>query len=288
MQSTQADAYAQRFEAVFAHIERHFAENLTVERLSRVAHFSRFHFHRQFTQYAGISVSRYIQLTRLRNASYRLVFEDRRRIIDIALEAGFESAAAFSRAFRTAFGQSPSQFRKRPAWQPWRERYRLPVRERRPSMDVHIIDFPTTRIATLEHRDAPERVNDTARTFIEWRKETGLSPVASSDTFGIAYDDPDTTHPAAFRFDICGSIEDDVPANPQGVVTRYIPGGRCAVARHHGSHERLGEVAYYLYRDWLPESGEELRDYPLFFHYRNLIPDTPEHELITDVHLPLR
>ena len=48
------------------------------------------------------------------------------------------------------------------------------------------------------------------------------------------------------------------------------------------------ESAYYLYREWLPTSGEDLRDFPLFFHYLNLIPETPEHELLTDVYLPLK
>lgn len=60
------------------------------------------------------------------------------------------------------------------------------------------------------------------------------------------------------------------------------------MVRHLGSHHRLGEAAYYLYRDWLPESDEVLRDFPLFFNYQNLIPETPEHELITDVYLPLK
>jgi AraC family transcriptional regulator len=55
-----------------------------------------------------------------------------------------------------------------------------------------------------------------------------------------------------------------------------------------GSHDRLGENIYYLYREWLPGSGEELRDFPLFFHYLNLMPDTPEHELLTDIYLPLK
>lgn len=50
----------------------------------------------------------------------------------------------------------------------------------------------------------------------------------------------------------------------------------------------IGECAYYLYRDWLPGSGEELRDFPLFFHYLNLLPETPEQDLVTDVCLPLK
>jgi len=280
--------YAERFERVFAYIDEHLSEDLTVERLGDIANFSKFHFHRQFSQYAGISVSRYVQLMRLRRASYGLAFEERKRIIDIALEAGYENPESFSRAFRSAFGQAPSQFRRRPDWPAWTKRCRLPARTRSPTMDVKIVTFPDTRVAVLEHRGAPELVNASARRFMEWRKTSGLSPVASSDTFGIAHDDPETTAPEAFRFDICGSVDAPVPDNPQGVVTGLIPGGRCAVARHHGPQDRIGDCAYYLYREWLPESGEELRDFPLFFHYRNLVPEVREHELVTDVHLPLR
>ena len=79
-----------------------------------------------------------------------------------------------------------------------------------------------------------------------------------------------------------------MPENPQGVSNKVIPGGRCAVVRHLGSHDRIAESAYYLYREWLPESGEELRDFPMFFHYLNLLPETHEHELVTDIYLPLK
>ena len=155
-------------------------------------------------------------------------------------------------------------------------------------MEVKIVEFEKTNVAVLEHRGAPGLVNDSVGVFIEWRKASGLSPVKSSKTFGIVYDNPDTTEPEQFRFDICGSVSEDVPDNPQGVVNKAIPRGRCAVVRHHGSHDWIGTCAYYLYRDWLPESGEELRDFPLYFHYLNLLPETPEHELITDIYLPLK
>ncbi|QGM45005.1 AraC family transcriptional regulator [Methylocystis heyeri] len=282
------DSYGERFARVLDHIERCLGEELSVERLSREANFSKFHFHRQFSAYVGVSVSRYVQILRLRRASRRLVFEPDAKIIDIAFEAGFETPESFSRAFKREYGQTPSQFRSAPAWKPWRETYQFPISERRRNMDVRIVDFAQTRVAALQHRGPPELVNDSARIFIEWRKESGLSPKNASKTFGVIYDNPDTTEPQAFRFDICGEVDADVPANPQGVVTKLIPGGRCAVARHLGSHDRIGESAYYLYREWLPGSGEELRDFPLFFHYLNLVSETPEHELITDVYLPLK
>jgi len=52
--------------------------------------------------------------------------------------------------------------------------------------------------------------------------------------------------------------------------------------------DRIGETIDSLYRDWLPKSGKELRDFPLFFHYLSVYPETPEYAWQTDVHLPLK
>ncbi|PUA18608.1 GyrI-like domain-containing protein [Glaciimonas sp. PCH181] len=285
---SKASAYAAKFNRVFDYIDEHLGDALTVDLLSQVANFSKYHFHRQFSEYASISVFRYIQLMRLKRASYRLVFNQLEKITDIALDARFENPESFSRAFKNTFGQTPSEFRRSPAWQPWTERYHLPSRERENSMEVNVVEFEKTKVAVLEHRGSPGSINDSVGIFIAWRKASGLSPVESSQSFGIVYDNPDTTEPAQFRFDICGSVSEDVPDNPQRVGNKVIPGGRCAVIRHFGSHDRIGGSVYYLYREWLPESGEELRDFPLYFHYRNLMPETPEHALITDIYLPLK
>ena len=83
------------------------------------------------------------------------------------------------------------------------------------------------------------------------------------------------------------SVDVDVAPNPEGVITKVIPSGRCAVARHIGSRTHVS-AAVYLYDVWLRESGETLRDFPIFFHYVNVGPALQEHELITDVYLPVR
>ena len=155
-------------------------------------------------------------------------------------------------------------------------------------MDIRIVDFEETKVAVLEHRGSPERVLETAGQFIAWRKETGLSPVKTSRTFGVPFDDPNVVAPEDFRFDVCGSIDRDVPENRYGVKTGVIPGGRCAVVLHKGSLDNVSDTIYSMYRDWLPGSGEELRDYPCFFHYINLIPDVDECDLLTDIYLPIK
>lgn len=69
MDDLKEKAYMQRFERVFVYIEQHLDEQLSVEELSRVAHFSKYHFHRQFSQYVGLGVSAYVRLLGLRRAA---------------------------------------------------------------------------------------------------------------------------------------------------------------------------------------------------------------------------
>jgi len=280
--------YGRHIQRVCDYIAQHLDEELTLDQLSRVASLSKFHFHRIFSSHTGISLFKFIKMERLKRASLKIAFKDDVRVIDIALDAGFESPEAFSRAFKKRFGQTPSEFRKAPEWPNWHSKlHPMPIPEITP-MNVNIIHFEPQKVAILEHHGSPDRVYESSAKFIKWRKQTGLSPVKTSKTFGIPYDDPSTVAAEDFRFDICGSIDHEVPENPFGVKSGEIPGGRCAVLRHEGSHDHLSASVYALYKEWLPQSGEELRDFPCFFHYLNLIPDTNEGDLLTDIYLPLK
>lgn len=287
-------AYAERMNDVCQFIMTNLQEDLTLEKISTVASFSKYHFHRQFVAFHGVTLAKYIVLMRLKRASYQLVFNENHLIIDIAMDAMFENPESFSRAFKKLFSQTPSQFRKDPKWDTWNEKYKIPVFssihcvENLIKMKIEIIDFPETKIAVLAHRGHPDLINDSVSHFIQWRKESQLSPITTENTYGLAYDDPKTTESESFRFDICGSVKSDVPKNTYGIVNKIMPGGRCAVVRHLGSHEAMGDIINYLYCEWLPKSNEELRDFPCYFHFINLFPEVAEHELITDIYLPLK
>lgn len=280
--------YAQRILRVSEYIQQHLDETLDVERLSRVANFSKFHFHRIFQVVTGINVYKYIQLQRLRRSAQQLAYEPELRIIDIAYRANFENPESFSRAFKQLCGQTPSQFRRQPCWQVWQTIFQQAFNERLHNMKVDIIDFKPTRIAVLEHLGAPSTVEQSVEKFRNWRKSTGLSPVKTHQSYGLIYADPETTPAHEFRFDICGEVDAEVPENPFGIMNKLIPGGRCAVTRHIGAYSHLGPSVYYLYGQWLPASGEELRDFPCFFHYTSIADNLPEHKQITDIYLPLK
>jgi AraC family transcriptional regulator len=279
---------------VLEYIDAHLDDDLTVDQLSSVGAFSKYHFHRQFSELFGVSVYKYVQLNRLKRASSQLVFREHRQIIDIALASGYENPESFSRAFKKSMGQTPSEFRKQPQWDPWHSTYQplsdLRIKHMKPEnqpAQVKLITFKDTKVAALEHCGGPNLIGNSVCKFIEWRKQNNLPPRVNA-TFNILYDDPSKTSPEDYRFDICVSTERNVGDNQFGVVEKTIPGGRCAVLRHLGSDDNISESITYLYSKWLPLSGEEPRDFPLYLQRVSFFPDVPEHEAITDVFLPLK
>jgi len=71
-------------------------------------------------------------------------------------------------------------------------------------------------------------------------------------------------------------------------VAGAIPAGRCALLRLFGPDDGLDAAARFLYGTWLPQSGEEPREFPLFLRRVKFFPEVPESEAITDLFLPLR
>jgi len=288
------ERYQQRFARVLTHIERRSEESLSIDELSGIAALSRHHFHRQFSGFLGMSAYKYVQFMRMRRASWRLAFRPELSVADIALATGYEGPEAFARAFRQFSGQSPSEFRDSPDWREWHSRFRPFIHLRQNHMNtlqashlVRVVQFPGTRVASLEHLGSPLRLGDTVRAFIEWRKANKLPPRVSA-TYNIIYNDPDETPPEEFRFRLCAVTDKPIEPNDAGVAEMCIPAGRCALLRHVGSDDQLGRSIMHLYATWLPGSVEELRDFPLFMQRVTFFPDVPDSESVTDIYLPLK
>jgi AraC family transcriptional regulator len=286
--------YQDRMRRVLDHIDQHLDADLDLDSLSAVAASSKFHFHRQFTATFGLSVHRYVQLARMKRASYRLAYVDAQSVTDIAMDAGYEAPDAFARAFRQRFGQSPSSFQKSPDWEPWLAAFG-PLDNARSKLmktsfasdDVTIRDVPTTRVAIMEHRGSPATLGATIQRFIAWRKAANLHP-STSPTFNVWRSERRPAQPADYSVDLCVGTDQPIAANDEAVKASEIPGGRCAVLRVVGYTDNLEPAALYLYRDWLPASGEEARDFPIYCQRLSFFPEVPEHEAVVELFLPLK
>jgi AraC family transcriptional regulator len=93
------------------YIREHINEPLNREVLAEVAGFSIPHFHRIFTAQTGENIAAYVRRLRLERAARKLRM-GAVDITEVALAAGYDSHAAFGKAFKQQFGLSPSEFRQ--------------------------------------------------------------------------------------------------------------------------------------------------------------------------------
>ena len=94
-----------------AYIDGHLDEPMSFESLAKRFHFSPYYFHRMFSVIVGKTIAAHVRDRRLARACERLA-GTRASALDIALDCGFNSAQAFSRAFQEAYGLSPSEYRR--------------------------------------------------------------------------------------------------------------------------------------------------------------------------------
>lgn len=154
--------------------------------------------------------------------------------------------------------------------------------------DVTIREVPETSVAVLEHRGDRAMLGATIERFIAWRKAAGLSPEVSP-TFNIFRSERTPVNPADYSMDLCVGTDLPVGANNEGMKSGVIPGGRCAVLRVFHDTHNLEPAALYLYRDWLPQSGEEARDFPLYCRRQlSFFPAAQVHDVSVELFLPLK
>ena len=131
-------------------------------------------------------------------------------------------------------------------------------------------------------------LGDTIQRFRAWRKAAGLSP-ETSPTFMVFRSERCPANLADYSMDLCAETDQPIEANGEQVKAGIIPGGRCAVLRYPGNTNNLQPASLYLYRDWLPASGEETRDFPHYSQRRlSFIPEVSAHEVVVEVFLPLK
>jgi AraC-like DNA-binding protein len=102
--------YIAKLNAVFEYIDKHVSEELTLENVAGIAHFSKYHFERIFKKYTNSSFHQYLKYQRVKKAA-SLLLNPELAITEVAQEAGFESIATFNRAFKEIKNCTPSEYK---------------------------------------------------------------------------------------------------------------------------------------------------------------------------------
>ncbi len=298
MQTETQRTYRRRILGVLVHIQQNLDDDLSLDELARIAHFSRFHFHRIFRSLVGESVKEHVRRLRLERAALQLTYGPD-SVLNVALDAGYDAHESFTRAFRSMFDCSPSEYRQmrrekffadsasRVHYSPCQELDdNLLLTPGEMKMEVRIESFPETNVVFARGVGSYK-----TSAQIAWEKLcawAGPNRIFGPDAMmiGICHDDPEVTPEDKIRYDAAITIRREV--KPEGDIgLQTIPAGNYAVTTHRGPYDNLHEKWSALCGQWIPQNGRQFRIAPSFEIYRNDPQNTPPDELITDLYAPI-
>ncbi|MEZ4417266.1 MAG: GyrI-like domain-containing protein [Gemmatimonadota bacterium] len=278
---------------------------LDLDGLARGAATSEFHFHRVFRGMIGETPLELHRRLRLERAARALAFTDH-TVSRIAADAGYETHAAFTRAFGAAFGMAPVTFRAEarcgdhPSWVPrclltarsgvhytdqgvaWEDLY---TTDEGQNMDVTVRTLEPLRVAYTPHRGSYHTISDAFARLGGIAGQAGLIGPGSK-MLAVFHDDPEITPEPELRSEAAISVG-DTALIPSGLEERVLPGGPHAVTMHIGPYSTLGDTWSRLMGQWLPASGHRLAEGVSYEVYLNMPGQVPEQDLRTELHIPL-
>lgn len=254
MSQTQNE-HQQRIARVIDHVFKHSNEDLSIDTLAKVAHYSPFHFQKVFKQLVGETPKQYSLKLRLETAFLFLVIYPRKPIGEVALESGFSSPAIFSRAIKGYFGHSPDQLRQMP------HRQRMTILHDRQSHH----SMPSSSPAHTEPFVAPDiqivrkkqvsgiyqltSFNDPAairRAFRALNRFARTNGIESPCLYGILSPLRRSSYRAFLPFTSNGK---------QPFPTCEIPSGTFASFSVTGDLQKTKKALHYFAHRWLPVNG---------------------------------
>jgi AraC family transcriptional regulator len=298
VRATTRTDYLDRIRRVLRFVQDNLDEPLTPDRLADVANQSVFHFHRIFRGLVGESLTEHVRRLRLERAAGELRRTER-RVIEVALSAGYEAHEPFTRAFRAHFGMSPSEYRREPeplVFPPALcgvhygtddavSRF-VALQEGSQMIEVRLETLPARRLLALAHRGDYHTIGATFERLNTVAASRGLLG-PESVSLGIYYDDPETTPVDSLRSHACVSVSDALRQAPEGFELLPLDGGEFAIGVHRGGYQQLAESYRWLFGEWLPSSGREAAHAPCHETYVNDARTTPASELVTHICVPL-
>src|SRR5688572_9232301 len=133
-------------------VQSNLDQEISLESLARQYGYSPFHFHRFFSNVVGETPKQHIDRLRLERAAYKLAITGE-TVLEIALSVGFKNHETFSRAFKRAFGYSPSGYRRvaRAAQAKWSQRKRAFRGDGCLLSSVRFVDLTAMTLVAIRH-----------------------------------------------------------------------------------------------------------------------------------------
>ena len=289
---------AGRFQEILRHIDEHLTEDLTPEILAGEAGYSTYHFCRVFQRYVGYSVMEYVRRRRLAFAAAEL--SSGRKLIDVALEFGFETHSGFSKAFKRSYGVPPEIYRSHAS----AVKPPLPDILRMKNYDVGGIVMEPKFVTRGEIKlagyfirtknaegESSKAIPDFWTAYISdgrAAKLHGADFIKNSDEYGACFPENEAT--GEFIYVIGSEVKDGASVPPEFYTCVLPPATYAAFATPPASGAEFSKNIQgtwnYIINDWFPSSGYEYADGCVDFE---LYPakETGKEESVCEINIPV-
>lgn len=274
--------YADSIQRSIDYIDHNLMEDLDLEEIARQSGYSLSHFYKVFPAITGFSIKEFVRNKRLAFSARRLVYSHD-RILDIALESGFESQEVFSRAFMALYGITPGRYRlkRKNSFKTFdhldefaqqmeqrgqRQPLQIPIHAEIISRGwMHLVgmEFQTNVAENIDCLSIPSFWQNNFLPRIDEIKFR----VTRNTTIAFEIKDPvseELLHMA--------SVEVSNPLPPSGMIARSLEPGYYAVFTPQRSLDpyEYSALVRYAYGEWFPMSGCEIRaDYSLDMYIKH-------------------
>jgi AraC family transcriptional regulator len=270
-----------RLKRVSDYIHDHLDEELDMDRLAEIACLSSYHWHRIYRAIYGETAAATVKRLRLHRAAGAIVGTDL-PVSDIAKRSGYPNVQSFNRVFKAVYGMPPARYRKEGS----HTIFKSSGSGKASSMfDIEIRTLPQTNLVGVPYKGPYLEINRAFEQLCGTLQARGqMRP--DMRMIGVYLDDPDIVPASELRSYACVTAGAETQAEPP-LQRRVLDGGDYAVLRHKGPYADMYKAYQWLYAEWLPKSGRQLRDALMFEAYVNNPRDVPPTDLLTDIHMPL-
>lgn len=275
-------SYNVRMNRVIDHVYAHLEEDISFDDLAAVACLSPYHWSRIYSAMRGETIAATIRRLRLQRAADRLANSDT-DIKTVAERAGYSSTDTFGRAFRDSFGTTPAAYRDDGPHAAFRA---ANAADDTNGFPVSVVTLPERRCASIDHRGSYMEIDRAmARLFGELAARGALPD--QPEMIGAFFDDPALGREEDLRSRACmpiaGPVTFDAP-----LTETVLRAGSYARLSYTGPYAAMPGAYRWFLGVWLPASGLEPDDAPVFEAYLNDPRLVSQNQLRTDIHLPLK
>lgn len=295
--------YIRRINKALRFIDEHLDDELSLEKISSIACYSPFHFHRLFKAITDETLNTYISRRRIEKAASVLMHRGDISVSALSLQLGFNSNSSFTRAFKKFYGISPSEFRNQ---QPDRhskirqteskngqgndlfEKYICNIENLKNwiamNANINIKDTPELKLASITQIG----VNGMEQAFerlIRWATPKGLIQNPEAKLVRVFHDSFKVTSPDKVRMTI-GLITDESFEAKGEIHETILKPSKSIFARFEITPDGF-EKAWSGLFIWMNENGYKKADDHPFEIYHNDFRKHPEGKCIVDFYIPV-